>query len=135
MGLGTWAGWAGFSAPGALGGKTREGGTVVQTGGVVQGANTIPRRGRLNALLALAVVVAIAALVALLLWVLPPATSSGGAEDVVPMARPGSGIVHDDAGSVHTGLAPGYAVVHDDAANLPAPVSAAVHDDAGKMHR
>ena len=52
MGLGSQAGRSGFRDPNALGADQREGGTVVQTGGVVQGANTIPRRGRLNALLA-----------------------------------------------------------------------------------
>ena len=107
----------------------------MQTGGVVQGANTIPRRGRLNALLAVAAVVAIAAMVALLIWVVPPVTSGVGVEDAVPAARAGSAIVHDDAGSVHTGLAPGYAAVHDDASNVPKVAgSGIIHDDAGNVH-
>ena len=102
MGLGSQAGRSGFRNPDALGADQREGGTVVQTGGVVQGANTIPRRGWLNVLLAVAAVVAIA-VVALLIWVVPPVTSGVGVEEAVPAARAGSAIVHDDAGSVHTG--------------------------------
>lgn len=134
MGLGNRTGRSGFRDSDALGASQREGGTVVQTGGVVQGANTIPRRGRLNALLAMVAIVAIAAVVALLTWVVPPATSGVGAED--PAARAGSAIVHDDAGSVHTGLAPGYAPVHDDAGNVhPAAGSAIIHDDAGRVNR
>ena len=117
MGLGSQAGRSGFRNPDALGADQREGGTVVQTGGVVQGANTIPRRGRLNALLAVAAVVAIAVAVALLIWVVPPVTSGVGVEEAVPAARAGSAIVHDDAGSVHSGGR--YAAVHDDAGNVP----------------
>jgi hypothetical protein len=135
MGLGSQAGRSGFRNPDALGADQREGGTVVQTGGVVQGANTIPRRGRLNALLAVAAAVAIAAAVALLIWVVPPVTSGVGVEDAAPAARAGSAIVHDDAGSVHSGLATGYAAVHDDAGNMPKVAgSAIVHDDAGSVH-
>ena len=101
MGLGSQAGRSGFRNPDALGADQREGGTVVQTGGVVQGANTIPRRGWLNVLLAVAAVVAIA-VVALLIWVVPPVTSGVGVEEAVPAARAGSAIVHDERG-VHTG--------------------------------
>jgi hypothetical protein len=134
MGLGSQAGRSGFRNPDALGADQREGGTVVQTGGVVQGANTIPRRGWLKVLLAVAAVVAIA-VVALLIWVVPPVTSGVGVEEAVPAARAGSAIVHDDAGSVHTGLATGYAAVHDDAGNVPKVAgSAIVHDDAGSVH-
>lgn len=77
----------------------------MQRGRVVQGANTIPRRGRLNALLASVAVLAIAALVALLVWVGP--LGFGGVEmrDAVPGA--GTAVIHDDAGNVHAGLAPG----------------------------
>ncbi|MBA2711986.1 MAG: hypothetical protein H0U55_00300 [Rubrobacteraceae bacterium] len=108
----------------------------MQTGGVVQGANTIPRRGRLNALLAILAVVAISALVALLVWTVPPATSGIGAEDTVHAARAGSAVIHDDAGRVHTGMAPGYAAIHDDAGNVRTVAgSAIVHDDAGSVNR
>jgi hypothetical protein len=136
MGLGSQAGRSGFRDPDVLGADQREGGTVVQTGGVVQGANTIPRRGRLNALLAIAAVVTIAAVVALLMWVVPLVTSGVGVEEAVPAAGAGSAIVHDDAGRVHTGLAPGFAAVHDDAGNLPKVAgSAIIHDDAGSVNR
>jgi hypothetical protein len=144
MGLGNQAGRSGFRNPDALGADQREGGTVVQTGGVVQGANTIPRRGWLNVLLAVATVVAIA-VVALLIWVVPPVTSGVGVEEAVPAARAGSAIVHDDAGSVHSGagsaaVANGghpetyYPLPNGKRASLNAG-SAIIHDDAGSMNR
>lgn len=107
----------------------------MQTGGVMQGANTIPRRGRLNALLAGVAVLAIAALVALMVWVGPLGVGGVETRDVVPAAGAGTAVIHDDAGSVHTGLAPGYAPVHDDVGNAnPAAGTAIVHDDAGNMN-
>ena len=78
-------------------------------------------------------VLAIVALVAFMVWVGP--LRSGGVEmrDAVPAA--GTAVVHDDAGSVHTGLAPGYAAVHDDAGNVhPTTGTAIVHDDAGNVN-
>lgn len=119
----------------------------MQTCGVVQGANTIPRRGRLNALLAVAAAVAIAAVVALLIWVVPPVTSGVGVEEAVPAARAGSAIVHDDAGSVHSGagsapVANGgypetyYPLPNGKLASLNAGAgSAVIHDDAGRVNR
>ena len=109
----------------------------MQTGGVMQGANTIPRRSRPSALLAGAAVLAIAALAALMFWVGP--LGSGGVEtrEAVPAAGAGTAVVHDDAGSVHTGLAPGYAAVHDDAGNVPTGLVsgyAPIRHDAGKAH-
>jgi hypothetical protein len=101
----------------------------------LQGANTIPRRSRLNALLAGVAVLTIAALVALMVWVGP--VGSGGVEtqNAVPAAGAGTAVIHDDAGSVHTGLAPGYAAVHDDAGNVdPAAGTAILHDDAGNVN-
>ena len=147
MGLGSQAGRSGLRDPDALGADQREGGTVVQTGGVVQGANTIPRRGRLNALLAVAAAVAIAAVVALLIWVVPPVTSGVGVEEAVPAARAGSAIVHDDAGSVHSGAGSAavtnggypetyYPLPNGKLASLNAGESSAIiHDDAGSVNR
>lgn len=66
----------------------------MQADGAVRGDTTMPRPRRLRALLA---IVVIAALVALLVWAVPFATSGVGAE----AAGTGSAIVHDDAGSVH----------------------------------
>ena len=111
----------------------REGGTDVQTGGALQGAHTIPPRGRLNALLAVVAVLAIAAFMAL---VGAGPFGFGGVEtrETVPAAGAGTAVVHDDAGSVNRGLAPGYAPVHDDAGNLGTG-SAPVHDDAGSVNR
>ena len=93
----------------------------MQVGGTVQGASNIPRRGRrLQALLAVATILVIAAAMALLVWVYPPATSSGdGAHDANPNA----------------GAAASTAVIHDDAGNLPSTGTGAaiVHDDAGNV--
>lgn len=84
----------------------------MQADGAVRGASTIPRRGRLSVLLA---IVVIAAMVALLVWTAPFATSGVGAED----AGAGSAaVVHDDAGNVHPNA--GSAVVHDDAGSVHA---------------
>ena len=50
----------------------------MQVGGAVQGVGTIHPRRRLNALLAIAAIVVIAAVVALMVWVMPLATSRAG---------------------------------------------------------
>lgn len=68
----------------------------MQADGALQGgASTIPRRRRLNVLLA---IVVIAAVVALLTWAAPFASSEFGAEDA--NAGAGTAIIHDDAGNV-----------------------------------
>ena len=90
--------------PTAPAGDPRKGGTAVRTGGAVQGVNTIPRRGRLNALLLGVAVLAIAALVALLVWVGPLGFGGAQTKGAVPPARAGTAVIHDDPGSVHTGL-------------------------------
>jgi cytosine/uracil/thiamine/allantoin permease len=59
------------------------------------GVCTIPRLRRLEVLLA---IVVIAAVGALLVWVVPLATS--GAEDAIPKASAGSAVIHDDAGNM-----------------------------------
>jgi hypothetical protein len=102
--------------------------------GAAQGVGTIPRRRRLNALLAIAAIAAIvviaATMVALLVWVVPLGRSGVGAEDVIPKA--GAAIVHDDAGNMNRYSYPlppgkvaqpnagvvGSALIHDDAGNL-----------------
>ena len=103
------------------------------------GVSTIPRRGGrwLEALLTVAAILVIVALMALMTreMVAPPAHTGGvGAQDA-KAGVVGSAIVHDDAGSVHSGLAPGYAPVHDDAGNMPATGAGAavIHDDAGNV--
>ena len=132
----------------------REGGTDVQTGGALQGAHTIPPRGRLSALLAVVAVLAIAAFMALVVWAGPFGVDGVETRETVPAAGAGTAVVHDDAGSVNTGLAPVYAPVHDDAGNVgtglapgyapvrhnvgtghPAAGTATVHDDAGNVNR
>ena len=108
-------------------------GIAVQTGGALQGPNTIPRHSRPKALLAGVAVLAIAAL---MVWVGPLGLGGTETKDVVPAAGAGTAVIHDDAGSVHTGLAPGYAAVHDDAGNVhPVAGTAIVHYDAGNAPR
>ena len=91
-------------------------------GGGGGGVGTIPRRGGrwLEALLTVAAILVVVTLMALMTrgMVAPPADTGGvGAQE----AKAGvvSTTVHDDAGSVHSGLAPGFAPVHDDAGNMP----------------
>ena len=102
------------------------------------GVGTIPRRGGrwLEALLTVATILVIVGLMALMTrGMVAPADPGGvGAQD----AKAGvvSAIVHDDAGTVHSGLAPDYAPVHDDAGNMPLGTgagAAVVHDDAGNV--
>jgi hypothetical protein len=86
-------------------------------------------------LLTVAAILVIVALMALMTrgMVAPADTGGVGAQDT-KAGVVGSAIVHDDAGTVHTGLAPGYAPVHDDAGNMALGTgSAIVHDDAGNM--
>ena len=102
----------------------------------------MPGRGRMEVLLTMAAILAVAAMVAV--WVVPLATSGVGAEDAVPTAGAGSAVVHDDAGDVgnlsyplpHGKVVSGAvpAIVHDDAGNVSTTTGAAsavIHDDAG----
>ena len=62
--------------------------------GAQRGASTMPRRRRrLDVLLA---VLVIAALAALLVWTTPLTRSEAGAEDAYPSAGAGSVVIHDD---------------------------------------
>jgi hypothetical protein len=63
--------------------------------------STIPRRRRLNALLAIVAIVAPAAMVALLMWATPLTTSGAGAEKADVSAGAVPAVIHDDAGNVH----------------------------------
>jgi hypothetical protein len=84
----------------------------------------------------LVAIVVIAAVVALMVWVVPLATSGVGAEDAISKASAGSAIIHDDAGNLPTDAEwaagprgifypekvasdAGSAPVHDDPWNLP----------------
>ena len=49
-----------------------------------EGVGTIHPRRRLNALVAIAAILVIAAVVALMVWVMPLATSGVGTEDAIP---------------------------------------------------
>ena len=68
----------------------------MQVGGAVQGAGAIHLRRRLNVLVAIAAIVVIAAVVGLMVWVVPLATSGVGAEDAVPKAAAGSAVIPDE---------------------------------------
>ena len=74
----------------------------MQVSGPVEGVSTIPRRRRLEVLVAIAAIVVIAAVVALMVWVVPLATSGVGAEDAISKASANSAIIHDDAGNLPT---------------------------------
>ena len=80
----------------------------MHVGGAVQGAGTIHPRRRLNAnaLLAIAAILVIAAVVALMVWVVPLATSGVGAEDAIPKAETPWVTLYDDAGNAHLVHAP-----------------------------
>ena len=118
----------------------------MQVGGTVQGASNIPRRGRrlLQALLAVASILVIAAAMALLVWVYPPATSGDGAQDANPEAgaAAGAAIIHDDAGNVYRNAGSGVmwaapfassGVGTEDAKSNAGAGSAVLHD-AGNVH-
>ncbi len=90
----------------------------MQVDGALHGGSTIPRRSRLNVLLAVLAILVIAAMVALLVWASPLARSGAEAQDANPSAGMGSAVLHDDAGYVHRGV--GSAVLHDDAGNVHA---------------
>jgi hypothetical protein len=88
----------------------------MQAGSAARGVGTIPGRRRLNALLAAAAVLVVAAMVALVVWVVPLPTSEVGTEDAFPRAGAGPAVVHDDAGNMPNSAV--SAVIHDDAGNL-----------------
>ena len=101
------------------------------------GVGTIPRRGGrwLEALLTVATILVIVALMALMTrgGVVPTDKGRVGAQDA-KAGVVGSVIVHDDPGTVYSGLAPCFAPIHDDAGNMPLGTgSAIVHDDAGNV--
>jgi hypothetical protein len=82
---------------------------------------------------AILAIVVIAAVVALLVWVVPLATSGVGAEVANPNAGAVPAVLHDDAGDMLSGTVP--AGIHDDAGNMLSGAGAAtLHDNAGKMN-
>lgn len=83
----------------------------MQADGAVRGDGAVPRRRRLSALLAMAV---IAAMLVLAVWAVPLGTR--GIDPVSSNAGGGPAVIHDDAGSVHRDAGP--AIVHDDAGSV-----------------
>ncbi len=111
----------------------------MQLDSAVRGVRTIPRRRRLNVVLATVAVVVIGAMVALLVWTAPLARSGVGTRDADnPEAGAVSAVIHDDAGNMIHEAGAGSAVVHDDAGSMLHEVgvgSVVLHDDAGNMDR
>jgi hypothetical protein len=104
----------------------------MQEGHTVQGAGTIPSRRWLNALPPAITAIAVTAVVALVVWVVPLATSRVGAEDAIPKAQTPWVTLYDDEGDAHlvhvrTGGAedaPPWVRLYDEAGNVylvPAP--------------
>ena len=86
-------------------------------------------------MLTVATILVIVALMALMTRGVAPTDTGGvGAQDA-KAGVVGSATVHDDPGTVHSGLAPCFAPIHDDAGNMPATGAGAavVHDDAGNV--
>ena len=93
--------------------------------GALQGVSTIPRRRWLNVLLA---IVVSAAVVALVVWVVPLATSSVGAEDAIPKAQTPWVTLYDEEGNAH--------LVHvvRTGGTEDAPPWVRLYDGEGKVH-
>jgi hypothetical protein len=68
----------------------------MQAGGAAQGVGTIHPRRRLKALLTTAAILVVAAVVALMVWVMPLAMSGVGTEEAVPKAAAGSAVTPDE---------------------------------------
>ena len=74
----------------------------MQEGHTVQGAGMIPSRRRLNALPpAITAIVVTAVVVALVVWVVPLATSGVGAEDAISRAEMPRVTLYDEEGDAH----------------------------------
>ncbi len=93
--------------------------------GALQGVSTIPRRRWLNVLLAIVVT---AAVVALVVWVVPLATSGVGAEDAISRAEMPWVTLYDDEGNAHL-----VHVVRTGGAE-DAPPWVRLYDKEGKVH-
>ena len=134
----------------------------MRVSGPVKGVSAIPRRRRLNALVAIAAIVVIAAVVALMVWVVPLATSGVGADDDISKASAGSAIIHDDAGNLpmdaeraafyqmRQGAVKNTGIMHASMVKAMGPMrgtdpgkvapinagagSAVIHDDAGNVN-
>ncbi len=99
----------------------------MQVGGTVQEAGTIHPHRRLNARPAITAIMVIAAVVALVVWVVPPATSGVGAEDAIPQAGTPWVTLYDDEGNAH--------LVHVRKGGAEdAPPWVRFYDDEGNVH-
>ena len=91
----------------------------MQVDGAAHGVGTIPRRRRLNVLLAIVAVVVIAAIVVLMVWAPQLSTSGVRAQDANLNAGAGSAVIHDDAGNMPPEVVgAGSAIIHDDPGNV-----------------
>ena len=110
----------------------------MQAHGAARGGvgTAMPRRGgRLEVLVAIAAIVMIAAVVALMVWVVPLATSGVGAEDAISKGQgavKNTGIMHvsmvKDMGQMR-GTDPGKVAPLNAGAGSPV-----IHDDAGNVN-
>jgi hypothetical protein len=108
----------------------------MQVSGPVEGVSTIPRRRRLEVLVAIAAIVVIAAVVALMVWVVPLATSGVGAEDAISK---GQGAVKN-TGIMHASMVKDMGQMRGTDPGKVAPLnagagSAVIHDEAGNVNR
>ena len=88
----------------------------MQVDGAAHGVGTIPRRRRLNVLLA---IVAVVVIVVLMVWAPQLSTSGVGAQDANLNAGAGSAVIHDDAGNMPPEVVgAGSAIIHDDPGNV-----------------
>ena len=97
----------------------------MQVNGAVQGVSTIPWRRRPNVLLAIVVA---AAVVALVVWVVPLATSGVRAEDAIPRAEMPRVTLYDEEGDAHLVHVVRTGGVED------APPWVRLYDGEGKVH-
>ncbi len=96
----------------------------MQVGGTLRKAGTIHPRRRLNARPAVVVIVAV---VALVVWMVPPATSGVGVEGTIPEAETPWVTLYDDEGNAH--------LVHVRKGGAEdAPPWMRLYDDEGNVH-
>ena len=110
----------------------------MQAHGAARGGvgTSMPRRGgRLEVLVAIAAIVVIAAVVALMVWVVPLATSGVGAEDAISK---GQGAVKD-TGIMHASMVKDMGQMRGTDPRKVAPLNAGagsdvIHHDAGSVN-
>ena len=99
----------------------------MQVGGTVQEAGTIHSHRRLTVRPAITAIVVIAAVMALVAWVVPPAATGVGEEDAIPKVGTPWVTLYDDEGNAH--------VVHLRKGGAEdAPPWVRLYDNEGNVH-